>query len=115
MKKITQFMLMVLGLFHCGELNSMAATDLGVLPGKVYRAALKKELIADTMAIKPGMGNLFFSNKFSNEIKIPALWKSPELAGVIENDTTLVPVYIARYKDENGVYKYVLDSNSDGT
>jgi len=113
-KMMSKFIIPV-ALFYMIGVKAQAPNGSSKLQQEIFRVPLQKELIADSTAMKPGMGNLFFSNEFAaNEIKIPAQWKNAEVAAIIEHDSLLASVFIARYKDETGVYRYFADKNGDG-
>lgn len=80
----------------------------------ILKVSLTKSAISDTTKIKPGLGNLFFSEKFdTSKIKLPLQWKKPEVAALIENDSTFASILIARYKDTSGNFMYFPDRNAD--
>jgi thiol-disulfide isomerase/thioredoxin len=96
--------------------SGLQAFSQPVKTGDILRIKLDKELIADTAVMRLGMGNIFFSADFdAGNFRLPVNWKNAEVAAIIEKNSTVFPVYIARYKDETGSFKYYIDRNSNNS
>jgi hypothetical protein len=90
---------------------STAGCSLETEYNRDHRVLLTKKLYPNA---KPyyGMRNIFFSETKDVPARYPTKWQDVSLAPIIQHDG-LKTIYAARYRDDSGEFRFVVDRNAD--